>query len=396
LLLAGLAAGTSRLHGCLEADDTSYMKSALQQLGAGIDALPDGSLEVRGCAGRPGATEADLFLGNAGTAMRFLAAAVTLGSGAYRLDGEPRMRRRPVRELAAALAGLGVDISFDGANGFPPWRLSGGPLQGGQVELQAGRSSQFLSALLMAGPCTPQGLEIALKGPVASRPYVDLTLDLMRAFGGPEMDESADRFRIPGGSGYRATELKVEADASSAAALLASAAVSAGQVTVTGISRNTRQPDGRFPDLLAQMGCQVRWEGEVVDLAGGPLSGIRADLSECPDLAPVLTAVALFAAGPTRIHGAPHLRLKESDRIGDLAGELRKLGAVIDEHPDGLTVHPGPLHGSRLDPHRDHRLAMAFALVGLVVDGVEIENPGCVGKSFPGFFDALDSLEAAS
>jgi len=392
LLLAGLAAGTSRLHHCLVSDDTLHMKKALRSLGIDLQELPDGCLEVTGSAGRPPAGEADLFLGNAGTAMRFLCAAVTLGTGAYRLDGEARMRERPLGDLVRALTELGIQVEYPLQEGYPPVLVSAGPLRGGQVRLHAGRSSQFLSALLMVAPCTARGLEIALDGPVISRPYVDLTLELMDRFGGPAVEETRDGYRVPGGAGYRSTVLEVEGDASSAAALFAAAAVSGGSVEVRGLPANSRQPDLHFVELLARMGCHVVRQENAVEVSGGALHGIHADLAHCPDLTPALAAVGLFAQGSTRITGAPHLRLKESDRIGDLAGELRKLGAQVEEHADGLSIHPGPLRGARLDPHRDHRLAMAFAVVGTVVAGVEIEDPGCVSKSFPGFFEVLDSL----
>lgn len=393
LLLAALAAGTSRLRHVLSSDDTRHMRTALTSLGIGLRELPGGTLEVTGCAGHPAAVEGDLLLGNAGTAMRFLCAAVTLGTGTYRLDGSSRMRQRPLADLVQALRVLGIQAEFPLLEGYPPVRLSGGPLRGGPVPLHAGRSSQFLSALLMVAPCTRQGLEITLEGPVISRPYVDLTLDLMQQFGGPRVLETTQGYRVPGGSGYRNTELEVEGDASSAASLFAAAAASGGSVEVSGLPSTSRQPDLHFLELLARMGCRVLREGNAVQVHGGKLRGIHADLAHCPDLTPVLAAVALFAQGSTRIAGAPHLRIKESDRIGDLAGELRKLGARIDEHEDGLTIHPGPLRGTILDPHDDHRLAMAFAVVGTVVAGVEIENPACVGKSFPGFFQVLDSLQ---
>jgi len=393
LLLAGLAEGSSRLDHVLSSDDTDHMRAALTSLGIAIQELPGGSLEIIGCAGRPPAGSGDLFLGNAGTAMRFLCAAVTLGTGTYRLDGEPRMRERPLADLVRALTELGIQAEFSLQEGYPPLRLSGGPLRGGPLRLHTGRSSQFLSALLMVAPCTDQGLEITLEGPVVSRPYVDLTLDLMQRFGGPAVRQTADGYSVPGGCGYRSTTLQVEGDASSAAALFAAAAVSGGCVRVNGLSAGSRQPDLRFLELLARMGCRVVQEANAVEVHGGELGGIHADLAHCPDLTPVLAAVGLFAQGTTRITGAPHLRLKESDRIGDLAGELRKLGARVDEHPDGLTLHPGPLQGALLDPHRDHRLAMAFAVVGTVVPDVEIEDPACVSKSFPGFFEVLDSLQ---
>jgi 3-phosphoshikimate 1-carboxyvinyltransferase len=392
LLLAALARGDSILRRPLEADDTLFMAGALAKLGIAVESAPDGTLHVAGAGGGLPALKAELFLGNAGTAMRFLAAAVTLGSGTYLLDGEPRMRQRPLGDLVAALRQLGIRPEFPGRDGYPPVALSGGPLRGGRVTLRADRSSQFASALLMVAPCTAGGLDVRLEGSLVSAPYVDLTLGLMARFGGPTVESRPGGYRVPGGGGYRGTDLTIEGDASSAAALLSAAAVTGGKVTVTALPADSCQPDRRFAELLGEMGCRVTRRRDAVELQGKPLRGIRADVGSCPDVTPVLAAAALFADGPTRIAGAPHLRLKESDRISDLAAELGKLGARVDEHDDGLTVHPGPLHGARVDPHRDHRLAMAFAVVGLRVEGVEIENPGCVAKSFPDFFEVLDSL----
>jgi 3-phosphoshikimate 1-carboxyvinyltransferase len=392
LLLGALATGTSRVRGAGDADDVRIMTEGLQALGIGIQAVGDGDLQVDGCAGRIPARTANLSLGNAGTALRFLGAAAGLGAGTYRLDGDPRLRERPLGDLTEALRQLGMEVRSLGQDGFVPVELAGGPLQGGSARLQVGRSSQFLSGLLMAGPCTQRGLDLRLEGSPVSRPYVDLTLAWMEAFGGPPVEVRGDRIRVPGGSGYAPTDVRVEGDASAAAALFAAAAVTGGRVRVTGLDRNSKQPDLAFLTLLEEMGCQVQWAGDTAEVQGGPLRGIRADLSQSPDLAPSLAAVALFADGPTRIGGAPHLRWKESDRIGDLGRGLELLGGRVEEHEDGLTVGPAHLHGARVDPRRDHRLAMAFATVGLVVDGVEVEDPGCVGKSFPGFFAAIDSL----
>ncbi len=392
LLLAGLANGTSRLSNVLDAEDTRVMSDALAALGVTIRRLDDGVLSIRGCAGVPSAATTHLSVGNAGTAMRFLAAAVTLGTGTYELDGDARMRQRPLGGLVDALVSLGASARYRGKEGFPPVEITGGPLAGGSTRLDAGSSSQFLSALLMVGPCTSTGLEIERVGRAVSLPYVDLTLELMRQFGGPSIVKQGDVYRVPGGGGYRGTEMVIEGDASSAASLFAAAAVSGGKLRVQGLPANSKQPDLEFLRLLERMGCTVTRDGDTVEVRAGALRGIEADVSACPDVAPVLAAVALFGDGTTRIHGAPHLRVKESDRIGDLAHELRRLGADIDEHEDGLTIRPVTLRGAPLNPHRDHRLAMAFGIIGLVVQGVAIEDASCVGKSFPGFFDVLDSL----
>jgi 3-phosphoshikimate 1-carboxyvinyltransferase len=394
LFLAALAHGRSRLRGTLVADDTRFMAEALGRLGIAVAPAARGSMEVEGGGGEIPSDRAELFLGNAGTAMRFLAAGVALGSGSYRLDGEPRMRRRPMGELGAALTALGASVAYAGEEGYPPLTISGGPLPGGGTALEAGRSSQFVSALLMIGPCTPRGIDLRLRGDPVSRPYVEMTRELMSRFGGPEVSVEPGRLRVPGGSGYRARDIEIEGDASAAASLFAAAATTRGRIRVTRLRAGSHQPDLEFAAILERMGCRVRRQPDAVevDVEGATLHGVRADLRDCPDLAPALGAVALFADGPTRVEGAAHLRLKESDRIGDLAAGLRELGAKIEEHPDGFTVTPGPLRGARLNPHRDHRLAMAFTAVGLAVEGVEVEDPACVAKSFPGFFEVIDSL----
>ena len=302
------------------------------------------------------------------------------------------MRQRPLGDLGYALRSLGARVAYSAAEGYPPVEIADGPLRGGSATLRADRSSQFVSALLMVAPCTRDGLDLRLLGAPVSRPYVRMTRQMMSRFGGPEVSASPDRLRVPGGSGYRGVELEIEGDASSAAALFAAAAVTRGRVRVTRLPAASAQPDLGFAAILERMGCRVRREAEAIEVEGRRLTGVRADLADCPDLAPPLAAVALFAEGPTQIEGAAHLRLKESDRIADLAAGLRRLGAVVEERPDGLRILPGALRGARLDPRRDHRLAMAYAVVGLAVDGVEVEDPGCVAKSFPGFFETLDSL----
>lgn len=393
LLLAALARGTSRLSRCLDAEDVALTRDALARLGVVI--VPDGpgALLVHGCGGRlPGLT-VDLHLGNAGTGLRFLTAVAALGPGRTRLDGVPRLRQRPIGGLARALEPLGARVEWEAEPGFAPLVVNGGPLPGGSTRLGMGESSQFASALLLVSPCTPRGVEIALEGTAVSRPYLDLTLDWMERFGGPPIARSAGRLAIPGGQGYRATDVEIEGDYSTAAFFLAGAAVTGGRVRVSGLPSRSRQADVAFLPFLAAMGCVVERDAESVSVAGPRrLRGIDAEISDCPDLAPVIAAVALFAEGPTALRGAPHLRLKESDRIGDLAAGLRLLGARVEERSDGLTLHPGAPRPARLDPRGDHRLAMAFAIAGLRIDGVELLDPDCVAKSCPDFFSRIDQL----
>jgi 3-phosphoshikimate 1-carboxyvinyltransferase len=393
LLIAALARGTSRLTRCLGAEDIELTRRALASLGVSI--VPDGPdvLRVDGCEGRlPGLT-ADLQLGNSGTSLRFLTAVAALGPGRTRLDGNPRLRQRPVGAIARALEPLGARAEWEGEPGFAPLIVAGGPLQGGRTRLEMGESSQFASALLLVAPCTPLGVEITLDGAAVSRPYLDLTLDWMERFSGPPVATSAKRLVIPGGGGYRADDVTIEGDYSSAAFLFAGAAVTGGRVRISALPPLSRQADVAFLPFLSAMGCAVERDADAVSVAGPRrLHALDAEIGDCPDLAPAIAAVALFADGPTSLRGAPHLRLKESDRIGDLAAGLRLLGARVEERPDGLVIHPGAPHGATLDPRGDHRLAMAFAVAGLRIDGVEILDPGCVAKSCPDFFTRLEAL----
>lgn len=425
LAVAGLAAGVSTITNPLVAGDTGIMARALGALGIVVDHGAH-AWTVRGCAGSLPSSGARLDLGNAGTAMRFLTPIVATGRGRYVLDGSERMRRRPIGDLLAALDALGVKARSIHGNGCPPVEIHADGLRGGEVAIVGGVSSQFLSGLLMAAPCASGDLTIRVNGMLVSRPYVEMTLDVMRSFGAEvETDAAPDRpsappaaaarltrtipgltFHVRGGSGYQACEYAVEGDASSACWWFAAAAITGGRVRLPGISRESKQGDLGFLGLLEAMGCRVAWtkagnpEGidasgksiDRVEVEGGTLRGIEADLRDMPDVAPALAAVALFASGPTRITGAAHLRDKESDRIAGLASGLGSLGALVEEHRDGLTIRPSKLQAATLDPLDDHRLAMAFAVAGLGIGGVTILNPACVGKSYPDFFETLRSI----
>ena len=393
LAAASLARGVSTIRNPLLADDTLLMAGALRDLGIRVAQTP-ASWTVQGCAGRIPASEARLFLGNAGTAMRFLTPIVATGRGRFVLDGSDRMRARPIGDLLSALGAMGVAARSLERNGCPPVEVEAAGLRGGDVSVRGSVSSQFLSGLLLAAPCAEGDLRILLEGPLVSRPYVDLTIDVMRRFGAQVEEEPERSYRVRAG-GYSAAACEIEGDASSACWWFAAAAVTGGRVRVEGIPRDSKQGDLRFLDLLERMGCRVRWiaaggtPAAAVEVEGGPLKGIEADLRDMPDAAPALGAVALFAAGPTRIWGAAHLRDKESDRIAGLAGGLAALGASVEEHRDGITIRPGAARGATVDPLGDHRLAMAFAVAALGIGEVTVLDPSCVTKSYPGFFEAL-------
>jgi 3-phosphoshikimate 1-carboxyvinyltransferase len=436
LAVAGLARGVSTIANPLAAGDTEIMARALGDLGIKVE-RGGRPWTVHGCAGRIPSSGARLDLGNAGTAMRFLTPIVATGRGTFVLDGSERMRRRPIADLLAALSALGMKVRSLQGNGCPPVEIRAEGLRGGEVTIGGGVSSQFLSGLLMAAPCSSGDLTIRMSGPLVSRPYVELTLDVMRRFGAVvETTDNTDRvhedpkgrqrghadvaalavpkssreaghvYRVRGERGYTAADYTVEGDASSACWWFAAAAITGGRARVQGIRRDSRQGDLGFLDLLQAMGCRVAWMDpassghaqagpepiDSVEVTGGSLRGIEADLRDMPDAAPALAAVALFASSPTRITGAAHLRDKESDRIAGLALGLGSLGALVEEHRDGLTIRPRPLRAATLDPLDDHRLAMAFAVAALGIGGVTILNASCVSKSYPGFFETLGSV----
>lgn len=390
LLLSALADGDSTIEGALASDDSTYMAAALRQLGAGVDEH-GALLRVRGAGGRWPATRAELFVGNAGTAARFLVAAVCLGRGRFVLDGNERMRQRPIGDLVEALRALGVRVECP--TGSPPVTIDAEGLPGGSVEVAGGRSSQFLSALLMVAPYAATPLEVRATDDLIARPYVDMTIAMMRQFGVEVQRDGYRCFRVAAGQRYRARHYRVEADASSAHYFLAAAAVTGGEVTVEGVGRDSLQGDVHFADVLERMGASVAWGADSITVsAAAPLRGVDVDMNAISDTALTLAAIAPFAQDKVRIRNVAHIRHQESDRLAAVTAELRKLGARIVEHADGWEISPSPLHGAEVDTYDDHRIAMAFALVGLRVPGVVIKNPGCVAKTFPGFFEALEEL----
>lgn len=393
LVCAALADGESTLHGALDSEDTRVMVAGLRTLGLRLDADPSRqTLRILGCGGQLPAKHAELFVENSGTTIRFLTALTALGQGHYRLDGVPRMRQRPLGDLVDALGQLGADVATEFSNGCPPVVVHGNGLQGGQALIRGNISSQFLSGLLMVAPYAQADVRLDVDGPLVSRPYVDMTLSVMSAFGVEVNIQVDDRFTICAPTHYQPRRYEIEPDASAASYLWAAAAVTAGTVHVEGLGRDSLQGDVRFCDCLEQMGCRVAYETDGITVTGGPLRGIEVDMNAISDTVQTLAAVALMAEGPTTITGVAHIRHKESDRIGDLARELRKLGANVDELDDGLRIVPGKLRAATLQTYRDHRMAMSLALVGLRIPGVVIKDPGCTQKTYPNFFADLQSL----
>ncbi len=394
--LAGEPGASTALRGCLHSEDTEVMIDALRRLGFGVEASWGGDCPLVTVRRPPGplvpAAGADLFVANSGTTMRFLTALVCLGHGRYRLDGVPRMRERPIGDLLASLRQLGVNARSEAGNDCPPVVVEANGLPGGRVRIKGDVSSQFLSALLMVAPFAVGDLIIEVEGPLVSRPYVDMTVRMMHDWHLRIAERPEGTFEVPGGQTGRREDYAVEPDASAASYFFAAAAITGGEVAVPGLVRHSLQGDVCFVDVLARMGCEVRADGHGITVRGGKLTGVDVGMSDISDTVMTLGAVACFAEGPTTIRNVAHIRHKETDRIAALACELRRLGAGVEERPDGLTITPGPLRGAVVQTYNDHRMAMSLALVGLRVPGVVVDDPGCVAKTYPGFFADLERL----
>jgi len=392
LVVAALADGKSRLSGLLESDDTAVMLQSLHQLGIGIERQSGSDVvSVTGCGGKPTATAAELWLQNSGTSIRFLTALCTLGAGRYRLDGIKRMRERPIGDLVDALNQLGADVQSEFNNRCPPVIVNGNGLPGGSAGVAGNISSQYLSALLMAAPAAQSEVVLNIIGKLVSKPYVEMTLNVMRSFGADVETNDYAAFQIAPQK-YQAIQYAIEPDASAASYFFASAAITGGTVTVDGLSRNALQGDVEFVTALEQMGCQVDWQDNAITVTGGKLHGIDIDMNAISDTAQTLAAVAVFAEGPTRIRNIAHVRHKETDRIAAVVQELKRIGIAAEEFDDGLMIHPGTPTPGTIETYDDHRMAMSFALIGLKAAGIGIADPGCTAKTYPKFFDDLQRL----
>jgi 3-phosphoshikimate 1-carboxyvinyltransferase len=387
LVCAALARGESVLENLSDSDDTSLLVNALDQLGVHVRREADRAV-VGGTAGKLYAPKFPIPVGNAGTTTRFLLSLVALAEGKTTLEASDRMAERPNQDLVEALRAQGIDAQQFG----PRFVVSGGRLRGGELQVRSNASSQFLSSLLLVAPCASSPMTITGTAGLSSAAYVQLTLDVMRAFGVSveRMGEAA--FRVEKKE-YTPATFAVEADASGASYPLAAAAITGGEVVVPGLRESSRQSDAAFAGLLRQMGCRVEgFEGGLKATGGGALQGIDVDMNGMPDVVPTLVAVALFAEGTTRIRNVGHLKHKESDRLDGFAEKLRSIGADVSVVDDGLVVVPGPLRGGLLETDDDHRMAMTFALIGLRTPGLSITQPECVKKSYPTFWNELDSL----
>ncbi len=389
LVCAALAGGDSVIRNISDSTDTTMMLNALDQMGV-LARAAGSEVRVSGTGGALYAPKFPVPVGNAGTTLRFLISVAARAKGVTTFEGSERMAGRPITPLVDALAGLGVRV--DVAVPMSRYSVHGGSIKGGRTSVSGEKSSQFVSSLLLAAPGLQHGLDLAVPGVVSSAPYVTMTLRVMKDFG-VEVQVRDGGFEVSREARYFPAEYTVEADASGATYPFAAAAIVGGAVRVPDLAQDSMQSDAGLVDVLVRMGCTVRWERDAAVMERhGTLRGVEVDMNAMPDAVPALVAAALFAEGSTRIRNVAHLRYKESDRLGTLAEQLRLLGANITVLDDGLDIHPVPLHGAQLDPHEDHRLAMMFGLIGLRVPGVVVEDPMCVRKSYPRFWEELDRL----
>ena len=397
LIAAALAEGDSTLIGPLSSEDTSYTIGALRSMGIEIDDSDPARWVVHGSGGQISEPSEDIFLGNNGTATRFLTSVAALGYGTFRITGDPRMSERPIAPLMEALQGWGVKVRSDADNGCPPLTIEADGIAGGKAILPEGKSSQYLSSLLLVAPYTKEAAKLEVQGEVLSKPYVEMTLAVMADFGvGGEATPSLTYFSIPQ-SCYKGREYRIEGDASGASYFWAAAAVTGGRVTVANVPVPSLQGDANLLPFLARMGCEVKKTGNGITVEGpDKLEGIEVDMGNMPDVAPTLAVVAAFAEGTTVINNIAHLRIKECDRLSAMVTELGKMGADVEEEADRMIIHGKAggtnLHGASIETYHDHRIAMCFAVAGLRVEGVEITGEECVAKSFPDFWERFSLL----
>ena len=401
LLLAALANGTTTLHNLLDSDDIRYMLKALTALGVNYQ-LNDDKTEcvVEGLGGvfdvkdKTANAPLELYLGNAGTAMRPLCAALAISEGQFVLTGEPRMKERPIGHLVDSLLQLGADVEYLEQTDYPPVKITGKALEGGEMSIDGSISSQFLTAVLMIAPLLKSDTTITVSGELVSKPYIHLTLDIIKKFGVDIVNDDYQRFIIKGNQQYQAPgKFLVEGDASSASYFTAAAAIKGGTIRVTGIGSQSVQGDVQFTHVLEQMGAKIAIEDDYIEVTRGELKGVDVDLNHIPDAAMTIAVAALFAEGKTSIRNIYNWRVKETDRLIAMATELRKVGAEVVEGHDYIEVTPpAKLKTADIDTYNDHRVAMCFSLVALSDTPITINDPGCTAKTFPNYFEVLNSL----
>ncbi|MFI8002808.1 3-phosphoshikimate 1-carboxyvinyltransferase [Streptomyces sp. NPDC086010] len=394
LFLAAAANGTTTLVRPLASDDTEGFAEGLTRLGYGVRREPD-RWHIEGRPAGPAVAEADVHCRDGATTARFLPTlAAAAARGTYRFDASAQMRRRPLAPLTRALRTLGVDLRHEGAEGHHPLTVEASGVKGGELTLDAGESSQYLTALLMLGPLTAEGLRIDVTE-LVSAPYIEITLAMMRGFG-VEVVREGDVFTVPPG-GYRATTYAVEPDASTASYFFAAAALTGREVTVPGLGTGALQGDLRFTDVLRRMGADVRTTaGRTTVTAVRPLSGLTVNMRDISDTMPTLAAIAPFATSPVRIEDVANTRVKECDRLEACAQNLRSMGVTVHTGPDWIEIHPGTPRPAEIVTHGDHRIVMSFAVTGLRTPGIRFDDPGCVRKTFPGFHEEFAAFVAGS
>ncbi len=392
LIASALSDGVCRIDNALISEDTLLTMEALRQMGIRIEEKSANQLLVYGTSGVLRPERNRIYLGNSGTSMRLLTAVAALGQGSVTLVGSDRMGQRPIQDLIDALEQVGVRVFSTNRNGCPPVEIDGGAVDGGPVAINCRASSQYLSALLLIAPYAARGLDITVtEGPV-SRPYVDLTVAVMADFGVPVHREGYHRFQVAGQQIYHAGTHVVEPDGSQAGYFWAAAAICQTEIQVKGITKDSHQGDVRFAELLESMGCKMITRPEGIAICGGELRAREMDMGDMPDMVPTLAVVAAFAQGTTVIKNVSHLKAKESDRLNSVVTELAKMGVDARCSDDELIVTGGRPHGAEIETYNDHRIAMSFAVAGLVAGGTIIRDESCVEKSFPNFWEVFEGL----
>ncbi|MFH2093946.1 MAG: 3-phosphoshikimate 1-carboxyvinyltransferase [Pseudomonadota bacterium] len=392
MICASLSTGETIIDNLLLSEDILLTIDALKSMGASINQISGNQYSVKGFGGYPVKSDQRIYLGNSGTSMRLLAGIAALGSSRYTLTGNERMCERPMVELLDALSQLNIQAISENATGTPPVHIQGGNRKGGRVHIDCSKSSQYLSSLLMMGGLLENGLDIHLDTPPVSQPYIDLTMDIMKKFHVNARQMSSTQYKVDGQQFYTPGYFSVEPDLSNAGYFWAIGAVTGQMMFVDNINLNSLQGDLNQIKILEQMGCQLVVEDNRIGICGRKLTGVDVDMSDTPDAVPAIAVVASFAKGITRIRNIGHLRIKECDRIDVVASQLQKLGIQVKQGDDFLEITGGKHSGGFIETFNDHRIAMAFSIIGLLVDGIQIQNPGCVEKSFPNYWDIFDSL----
>ncbi len=391
LIACALANGVSSITNGLRSEDTLLTLNALRQMGVTIDNTSD-CIIVNGTGGKIKSSKEPIYLANSGTSMRLLTAVASIGEGRYLLTGTDRMQERPVQDLVDGLYQLGANVFCENKNGCPPVFVEGNTIQGGHVLLNCSQSSQYLSALLLIAPYLDHGIEIDVTHGPVSKPYIDMTINVMKNLGIEVEREGYGFFRINGGQIYRSGEYTVEPDYSQAGYFWAAAAITGTSIKVKNTIKNTNQGDIGFIQVLDSMGCEVLYENDGITVTGNDLRAVKVDMSDMPDIVPTLAVTAAFANGMTRIENVAHLKVKESDRLGSVVNELKKMDIKAECSDTGMTIEGGAPRGAEIETYKDHRMAMSFALAGLRVPGIFIMDEMCVEKSFPEFWDVFDRL----